>query len=153
MIPYFDIPWALVAAPVLAVLVAVLLFVTFRKRLRRLAALGQQGIVARLIPVSATRRPTIRIILLSLATVFAGVAFAGPRWGTERAMVRAGGADIVLALDASLSMRATDERPDRLERMKQEARQGSTRGCGDCACRRCTYQRRNASVRRARGRR
>ena len=122
MIPYFDIPWALVAAPVLAVLVAVLLFVTFRKRLRRLAALGQQGIVARLIPVSATRRPTMRIILLSLATVFAGVAFAGPRWGTERAMVRAGGADIVLALDASLSMRATDERPDRLERMKQEAR-------------------------------
>ena len=122
MMPYFDIPWALVAAPALAVLVAVLLVITFRKRQRRLAALGQQGIVARLIPVSATRWPTARIILLSLATVFAGVAFAGPRWGTERAMVRAGGADIVLALDASLSMRATDERPDRLERMKQEAR-------------------------------
>jgi len=122
MIPYFDIPWALVAAPVLAVVVAGLLVVTFRKRKGRLAALGQQGIVARLIPAAATRSPTARIILLSLATIFAGIAFAGPRWGTERAIVRAGGADIVLALDASLSMRATDDRPDRLERMKQEAR-------------------------------
>jgi Ca-activated chloride channel family protein len=122
MIPYFDIPWALVAAPILAVVVAVLLMVTFRKRRRRLAALGQEGIVARLIPSSATRSPTARVILLSLATIFAAIAFAGPRWGTERAIVRAGGADIVLALDASLSMRATDERPDRLERMKQEAR-------------------------------
>jgi len=122
VIPYFDIPWALVAAPILAVVVAVLLVVTFRKRRRRLAALGQEGIVARLLPSSATRSPTARVILLSLATIFAGIAFAGPRWGTERAIVRAGGADIVLALDASLSMRATDERPDRLERMKQEAR-------------------------------
>jgi Ca-activated chloride channel homolog len=122
MMPYFDIPWALVAAPVFATVVAVLLVITFRKRRRRLAALGQQGIVARLIPASATRRPTARVLLLSMATVFAGVAFAGPRWGTERAMVRSGGADVVLALDASLSMRATDERPDRLERMKQEAR-------------------------------
>ena len=122
MMPYFDIPWALVAAPVLAAMVAVLLVITFRKRQRRLAALGQRGIVARLIPPSATRSPTIRIILLALATIFAGIAFAGPRWGTERAIVRVGGADIVLALDASLSMRATDERPDRLERMKQEAR-------------------------------
>jgi Ca-activated chloride channel family protein len=122
MMPYFDIPWALVAAPVLAVAVAALLMVAFRKRRRRLAALGQEGIVARLIPVAATRSPIPRIILLSLATIFAGIAYAGPRWGTERAIVRAGGADIVLALDASLSMRATDERPDRLERMKQEAR-------------------------------
>ena len=100
MMPYFDIPWALVAAPVLAVVVAGLLIVTFRKRRGRLAALGQQGIVARLIPAAATRSPTARIILLSLATIFAGIAFAGPRWGTERAIVRAGGADIVLALDA-----------------------------------------------------
>ena len=120
--PYFDIPWALMAAPVLAAIVAMLLVVTFRKRRRRLASLGQEGIVARLIPSTATRSPAARVILLSLATIFVGIAFAGPRWGTERAIVRAGGADIVLALDASLSMRATDERPDRLERMKQEAR-------------------------------
>src|SRR3712207_4335393 len=32
------------------------------------------------------------------------------------------GIDIVLALDASLSMMAADERPNRLERMKQEVR-------------------------------
>ena len=131
MIPYFDIPWALVLAPVLAVTVAALLVVTFRKRRKRLSALGQPGIVSRLIPQSVTQAPTGRVVLLSLATVFAGIAFAGPRWGTERAMVRAGGADIVLALDASLSMRATDERPDRLERMKQEARRFLAASPGD----------------------
>jgi Ca-activated chloride channel family protein len=131
MIPYFDIPWALVLAPVLAVTVAALLVVTFRKRRKRLTAMGQPGIVSRLIPQSVTQAPTPRIVLLSLATVFAAIAFAGPRWGTERAMVRAGGADIVLALDASLSMRATDERPDRLERMKQEARRFLAASPGD----------------------
>lgn len=131
VIPYFDIPWALIAAPVLAVAVATLLVIAFRKRQRRLTALGQKGIVARLIPASATRSPAVRVILLSLAAVFAAVAFAGPRWGTERAIVRAGGADVVLALDASLSMRATDDRPDRLERMKQEARRFLAASPGD----------------------
>ena len=37
-------------------------------------------------------------------------------------LVRADGIDVVLAMDASLSMQATDERPSRLERMKQEVR-------------------------------
>ena len=103
-------------------LVAVLLVITFRKRRRRLAALGQQGIVARLIPASATRRPSAPRRPAFAGRGLRGVAFAGPRWGTERAMVRAGGVDLVLALDASLSMLATDERPNRLERMKQEVR-------------------------------
>lgn len=129
--PYFDIPWALALAPLLAALVAVMLVITFRKRQRRLRSLGQEGIVSRLIPPSATHSPTPRIVLLSLAAICAGVAFAGPRWGTERALIRAGGADVVLALDASLSMRATDERPDRLERMKQEARRFLAASPGD----------------------
>jgi Ca-activated chloride channel homolog len=52
----------------------------------------------------------------------AGIAFAGPRWGTEQTLEHGSGVDIVLALDASLSMLATDARPNRLERMKEEAR-------------------------------
>jgi Ca-activated chloride channel family protein len=40
----------------------------------------------------------------------------------ERAVVRGEGVDVVLALDASESMLAQDERPSRLERMKQEVR-------------------------------
>ena len=46
-------------------------------------------------------------------------------------MVRSEGIDVVLALDASLSMLATDERPSRLERMKQEVRRFRATGPGD----------------------
>ena len=60
--------------------------------------------------------------MLGLAAAFAGVAFAGPRWGTERTVERGSGVDIVLAMDASLSMLATDAHPSRLENMKEEAR-------------------------------
>jgi Ca-activated chloride channel family protein len=61
-------------------------------------------------------------VRLASAGLLAGIAVAGPRWGAERNVVRASGIDMVLALDASLSMMATDERPNRLERMKQEVR-------------------------------
>jgi len=59
-----------------------------------------------------------------LVTVFtlAGIALAGPRWGVARGPTTARGIDMAIALDASLSMTATDERPSRLERMKQEVR-------------------------------
>lgn len=52
----------------------------------------------------------------------AGVALAGPRWGVARSAIASRGIDMAIALDASLSMLAPDERPSRLERMKQEVR-------------------------------
>ena len=61
----------------------------------------------------------------------AGIAFAGPRWGTEQTLERGSGVDMVLALDASLSMLATDARPNRLERMKEEARRLLALSAGD----------------------
>jgi Ca-activated chloride channel family protein len=60
--------------------------------------------------------------VLALAGALAAIALAGPRWGAELATVTGSGADVVLALDASLSMLATDEHPSRLDRMKQDAR-------------------------------
>ena len=46
-------------------------------------------------------------------------------------MVRSSGVDLVLAVDASLSMMAHDERPNRLERMKQEIRRLRALSPGD----------------------
>ena len=75
----------------------------------------------------------------------AGVADGSPRAG-ERArrrrgrrsalgrrahVVRSRGIDMVLSLDASLSMMAEDERPSRLERMKQEVRRLRAMSPGD----------------------
>ena len=50
MIPYFDYPWALVLAPVLAIVVGALVLVTFRRRRRRLERLGAPSLVSRLVP-------------------------------------------------------------------------------------------------------
>ena len=78
--------------------------------------------IARLVPPNAAVPPGWRATRLALASAFAGIAIAGPRWGVERTVVRGEGVDIVLAVDASLSMMATDERPNRLEKVKQEIR-------------------------------
>jgi Ca-activated chloride channel family protein len=56
---------------------------------------------------------------LTLAVLFLAIAFVGPRWGIERTIVTQPGIDVVLALDASSSMLARDEAPDRLTKMKE----------------------------------
>src|SRR5919202_4169462 len=83
--------------------------------------MGDLSVIARLVPPAVLRTPRARALLLTGAAAFAALALAGPRWGEERQVVRSSGADIILALDASLSMLAQDERPSRLARMKQEA--------------------------------
>lgn len=128
---YFDYPWLLSLAIVLPVLVIVLLRYNYRKRFARLARLGSPEVIARLAPPNALRPPGWRVTRLATAALGVGIAVAGPRWGAERNVVRTSGIDMVLALDASLSMMATDERPNRLERMKQEVRRLLDQSQGD----------------------
>jgi len=122
VIPYTDLPWALWAAPALAVIVALLVLLSYRRRAQRLRRLATTELLPRLVPPASARAPSLRAALQFAAVLCAGIAFAGPRWGTEQTLERGSGVDIVLALDASLSMLATDAAPNRLERMKEEAR-------------------------------
>ncbi len=59
---------------------------------------------------------------LTLVALLCALALSGPRWGVLASQETRRGIDIAVALDASLSMMAQDERPSRLERMKQEVR-------------------------------
>ncbi|HET7583321.1 MAG TPA: VWA domain-containing protein [Gemmatimonadaceae bacterium] len=127
----FDMPLALAAIPVLVAGVVTLALYAWRRRRARLARLATEPLVARLVPPGSACVPRARVILLGLAALFAGLAFSGPRWGLEAAVVRSSGADIVLAIDASLSMLATDEKPSRLEEVKQEARRLLAASPGD----------------------
>jgi Ca-activated chloride channel family protein len=122
MRPTLDSP-ALLSLAVILPLVAIALFVTaYRRRRARLDRLGSATVVSRLLPPAVLGTPRSRSVLLALAALCVGVAMAGPRWGVERTRVTGSGIDLVLALDASLSMMANDVRPNRLEVVKQEVR-------------------------------
>lgn len=127
----FDHPWLLTLAAVLPALAIVLIVHSYRKRRQRLARLGQLDVVSRLIPPNALQTPGWRVARVGTAACLAGIAIAGPRWGDEHNVVRSSGIDMVLSLDASLSMMAPDERPNRLERMKEEVRRLLSQSGGD----------------------
>ncbi|MBC7894589.1 MAG: VWA domain-containing protein, partial [Cytophagaceae bacterium] len=100
------------------------------RRRARLLKLAEAHLLPRLAPVDLGSAIP-RAIRLGLVGLLAGLALAGPRWGEEATAMRGEGVDVVLALDASLSMLATDERPNRLERMKQEVRRYRDLSRGD----------------------
>lgn len=129
----FDHPLVLLLALACGALVAVLLLAGHARRRQRLARYGSAEAISRLAPVEAARRPTARALRLALATTALGVALAGPRWGASTAILESEGIDVALALDVSLSMLAEDERPNRLERVKQEVRRLRASAPGDRA--------------------
>lgn len=131
LVGYFDLPWLLPLAVLLPILAVTCLRVAQRRRTERIARLGERNVVTRLLPPGALDPPRWRTVRLATAAGLIGIAVAGPRWGTERSTVRTSGIDLVLALDASLSMLAPDERPNRLERMKQEVRRLRALSSGD----------------------
>ncbi|MCY7378078.1 MAG: VWA domain-containing protein [Gemmatimonadaceae bacterium] len=134
MTPTMDLlerPYLLALAVVLPLLFVWLLRRHRLQRQRRLARLGTLDVVRRLVPAAAFSGGRWRATRIALAAAFAGIAIAGPRWGYERTTVRSTGVDLVFAVDASLSMMATDEKPSRLERVKQEIRRVRALSPGD----------------------
>ncbi len=127
----FDLPWVAIAAIVLSLLSALTFRVWHRRRIARLAQLGAEAAIERLAPAGVRRAPVARAVRVSAALGLATLAYAGPRWGTGTNVVRTQGIDVVLAMDASLSMLAQDERPSRLERMKQDVRRFRASAPGD----------------------
>ena len=111
-------PWALPLVLIVPLLTAWMIAKARRVRARRLAHLGTPLMIARLAPTAAAASKW-QPLRLTLAALFLAIAFVGPRWGIERTIVKQPGIDVVLALDASSSMLARDESPDRLTKMKQ----------------------------------
>lgn len=118
----FDLAWPVTV--LLVCLVPTLVFAAVRyeqqRRQRRLARYAANTALGRLgVRSGSSRGRTVRLTLVAL---LAAVALTGPRWGMLASQETRRGIDLVVALDASLSMMAQDERPSRLERMKQEVR-------------------------------
>ena len=65
-------------------------------------------------------RRLIFLVLLCVGVVFLVVAAARPQWGTKLEQVSSRGIDLILAVDVSESMRATDVSPNRMAKARQE---------------------------------
>ncbi len=117
----FEAPWLLLAAVFLPLVVWWMRSVRTRQRRVRLARFAESSALRRLVMNTDPdeRGRTVRLMLIAC---FAGLALSGPRWGLAHGPVSARGIDMAIAIDASLSMMAPDERPSRLERVKQEVR-------------------------------
>lgn len=131
MMRVFDIAWMVPGALVLAAAAAVLLWAGSVRRRARLARYGTSSAIARLAPTDAAAPPRARTWRIGIATLCLGLAVAGPRWGRSEQTLQVEGVDVAIAMDLSLSMLADDERPSRLERMKQEVRRLRASSPGD----------------------
>lgn len=118
MMRFIEWRWAISLVVILPVIVVWFVIRGRQRRALRLSRLGTPDMIARLVP-EVVRRSKWHIARLGAAGLLFGIAFAGPRWGITRTVVAEKGVDIVLALDASQSMLATDEKPSRLASMKQ----------------------------------
>ncbi len=106
--------WLLCSVP----LVAGLLVWAVRRRQRALEQFAQASLLPALTADTDQRGHYWRGGLLLCTLTLLLLALAGPRWGLEWEELHREGADIIIALDTSRSMLATDLTPTRLDRAK-----------------------------------
>ena len=90
----------------------------FRERDRALATFVDAALLPTVVPDLDRRRRRVRAALLVAAIALFGVALGGPMWGFHWEEMKREGIDLVVAIDTSKSMLATDVAPNRLERAK-----------------------------------
>lgn len=93
------------------------LLVNWKKN--RLKKFGDLDVVQRLLPEWSVKKEWIKTSLFSFSLLLMFVALANPQWGTRKQKVKAKSSDIVIALDISQSMLATDISPNRMENAKR----------------------------------
>ena len=92
----------------------------WRKRRGILSAFASARSLAHIVPTGiAVRRRWAAVLVLS-AALLTVVAMAGPQYGFHWQQIERRGVDIIIALDCSRSMLATDIQPNRLDRAKRE---------------------------------
>ncbi|MGQ1890495.1 vWA domain-containing protein [Thermophagus sp. OGC60D27] len=105
----------------LLVLIPILAFVQliFRyQRKKKLKKFGNLELINHLMPDVSYVRPVVKFYLLLLALALLIITLASPQFGTKLETVKRKGIELIIALDVSNSMNATDVQPSRLARAK-----------------------------------
>ncbi len=106
------------AALALVPALALFLVASLRRRRQALEAFIAGGLLPAVAPDLDPRRRTVRAVLLCAAVLALAVALGGPMWGFRWQQVQREGIDLLVAIDTSRSMLATDVKPNRLARAK-----------------------------------
>jgi Ca-activated chloride channel homolog len=108
-----------------------LFFVVARARKKAMSRFGNLNIIARLADSASKPKRAVKFVVFLLAFALIVIAFANPQIGTRLQEVKQEGVDIFIALDVSMSMKAEDIKPNRLEKAKFEIRNLIDRLAGD----------------------
>ncbi len=112
--------------------VFILLYILFsRVRKKAMARFGELAILERLSESASRRKRLVKFCLYMSAYAVLVVGLANPQIGTRLEEMKQEGVDIFIALDVSLSMKAEDIKPNRLEKAKFEIRNLISRLGGD----------------------
>ncbi len=112
-------------------LLVVVFWMVARTRTKALQRFGDEAILERLAESASRKKRVLKFSILLAAFGLLIVALANPQIGTRLQEVKQEGVDIFVALDVSLSMKAEDIKPNRLEKAKLEIRNLINRLGGD----------------------
>ncbi len=113
----FVHPWILALLPAVPLFAALAFWLLVRAG-RRLDAFMSRPLRERLTARTSRRAPVAQITLASVALLLLVVAAARPQWGRSDTTVLSRGRNLLIALDVSRSMLASDVHPNRLERAR-----------------------------------
>lgn len=106
--------WLLWSIPVLAII----RFVCYKLRRKKLLRFGEMSLVNRLMPNVSKIRPSVKFWLLVAALALMIVMLARPQMGSKISHEERNGIETIIAMDISNSMLAEDVVPSRLQKSK-----------------------------------
>ena len=114
---YGNYYYVSVGISVTLALVAFFLYV-MRRRRSFISKFADKSLLASIAPSASLRRKIIKMSFIVIAVFFGIFSMARPQWGFEWEEAKRTGLDMLIAIDVSKSMLATDVKPNRLERSK-----------------------------------
>jgi Ca-activated chloride channel family protein len=112
---HIEYLWLLMLIPLLAIM----LYRVVRKHEKREAEFGDRNLMQKLLSGFKLTKQLPKWVLFSAGIFFTVLALANLQGAMKTAVVQRKGIDVVIALDVSNSMLATDLSPSRLDRTKQ----------------------------------
>ncbi len=102
------------------IVLGLILFFILAQRSKRqaMARFAEPGLLKEISPAVNFKRQKVKFIIIITALILSILALMRPQWGFQWREVKRRGLDILIAIDTSKSMLASDAKPNRLERCK-----------------------------------